>query len=460
MKEIVINFSNDSPLYMQIYEKLKVDIMAGFYRKGDQLPSKRKLASHLKVSINTVESAYQQLIAEGYVESRPKQGIFVQRVQNEDVFAERTQKASCIPDNKNNPYTIDFSQGNVDIDHFPIKVWRKCSLQALDHPQILHVGHEQGEYELREELSQYLYRARGVQCSPDQIVIGAGTQNLLILLGMLFEKGSILAFEDPGYHRAKWTFQKIGMSICPIPVEEDGLSIEQLLSSKANIVYCTPSHQFPLGMIMPIHQRQQLIKWAYDVEGYIIEDDYDGEFRYEGRPIPALQGLDQQNRVIYLGTFSKSLVPSLRVNYLVLPPTLLAQYKESLSLMKQSVSKINQQTLALFMKEGHWEKHINKMRTLYRKKQQILIQSIQECFQREMIVRGEKSGLHIILQDQRNRDEQKLITKAMRNGIRVYETSQFYSKCKQEKTEILIGYGGVSLEEIQTGIRTLGEAWR
>lgn len=464
LSELTIHFTKDQPLYQQLYELIKNDILIGKRVAGEKLPSKRKLSTLLNVSLNTVDAAYQQLLAEGYIESRPRKGLFINEIESPSPFGQSSPMQEVENITLKNETFINFSQGDIDVEHFPHKAWRRCTIAALDNPQNLQLGENMGEIELRNQIADYLYRARGVRCTGEQVIIGAGTQGLLQLLLYLFPKGSTIGMEDPGFYRANLIFKQAGMKVTPIPVQENGINVEQIeaLKSEINIVYCTPSHQFPLGMIMPVQQRQRLIQWANENNGYIIEDDYDGEFRYEGKPIPSLQGLDPYERVIYLGTFSKSLVPSLRVNYMVLPLHLLKKYKEDLFYMKQSVSKIHQQTISLFLQEGHWDRHINKMRTLYRKKREAVIESLNRYFDSQKVkIKGEKSGLHIVLEFiDSSYSELELINLAREQGIKVYATSLFYENLQNRNPEILLGYSGVSKKEIEYGVQKLSKVWR
>ncbi|MBM6616755.1 PLP-dependent aminotransferase family protein [Bacillus sp. RD4P76] len=462
MTDLTINFTKNQPLYQQLYVHIKNDILIGKRIAGEKLPSKRKLSTLLNVSLNTVDAAYQQLLAEGYIESRPRRGLFINEIEPTHPFGQASHFQHK-PITKQPDKLINFSQGDIDLEHFPHKAWRKCTIAALDNPQSLQLGENMGEIELRNQIADYLYRARGVRCTGEQVIIGAGTQALLQRLLYLFPKGSTIAMEDPGFHRASLIFKQAGMEVVPIPVREHGIDVDQLdlLTSTINLVYCTPSHQFPLGMIMPVQQRQKLIQWANDNDGFIIEDDYDGEFRYEGKPIPSLQGLDSYGKVIYLGTFSKSLIPSLRVNYMVLPEPLLEKYKQELFYIKQTVSKIHQLTISLFIKEGHWDKHINKMRTLYRKKRETVIESLNHYFDTEkVIIKGEKSGLHVVIEFlDSSYTELELIELARKKGLKVYGTSLFYETVDYRNPEILLGYSGLSIVEIERGIKHLSEVW-
>ncbi len=428
----ILDIKKKDPLYIQLYNYLKKEIQAGKIQPNVKLPSKRSLSVYLGISQNTIENAYQQLNAEGYVKTEPRKGVFVQELEG-DLFP-YSRNASThnkkIPEDKSEEYHIDFNHGKVDLDYFPYSIWRKLTVQSLydDQNKIFLNGDPQGELSLREEIAKYLYQSRGVKCEPEQIIIGAGTQYLIGFLSMLIGKEFIYGMEDPGFHRTRRVFKDQGVKTISIPLDEDGISLKPLKGSNARVVYVTPSHQFPFGSIMPIARRTELLKWAEEKEGYIIEDDYDGEFRYRGKPIPSLQGLDFNGRVIYLGTFSKSLIPSIRLSYMILPKKLLEKYYKHFTIYKQTVSRLHQQTLYLFMKNGHWKSHLNKMRTLYRKKQNILLSSIEKYMGDKISIIGEKSGLHILLRVKNNMSELELINAAMKNKVRVYPTSIYYDK--------------------------------
>lgn len=305
---IPLQLESNTPIYLQIYEFIKYEIIQGTISVGTCLPSHRNLASQLNISRITVESAYQQLLAEGYVESKPKRGIFVANV---DIDVIPNKKLNMAKEKSNlieNPFEYDCSQGLIDQTAFPITNWKRALQEAiLKYENALFAKEDpQGEFVLREHISTYLYHARGVYSSPDQIVIGAGTQPLLWLLIQLLGPTKEYGIENPGFHRIHAIVKSCNQQIHPIPLDEKGIHISNLYNTNSNVAYVTPSHQFPLGMIMPLSRRLELLKWANDRDGYIIEDDYDGEFRYAGKPIPSLQSLDSNERVIYMGTFSKS----------------------------------------------------------------------------------------------------------------------------------------------------------
>lgn len=466
MFEIIpaFDYTGGVPLYIQLYQYVKEEILNGTIKPGTRLPSKRKLSQYLEISQNTIQTAYEQLCAEGYVESKPRKGMFVIRIEDNSVYnrmLEINQNSSTQIDEKLENI-IDFSSGKIDLDHFPYSIWRRLTIQSLysDQSILFSLGDPQGDKCLREEISKYLFQSRGVRCSDEQIVIGAGTQYLLILLTMLIGKDYRYGIENPGFHRARHVFKDQVISVQPISIDDNGISIEDLKKCSARVAYVTPSHQFPLGMVMPISRRIELLKWCEEIQGYIIEDDYDSEFRYKGKPIPSLQGLDNNGRVAYMGTFSKSLIPSIRISYLVLPPSLLKKYQEHLIVYKQTVSRLHQDTLYRFMKEGYWSSHLNKMRTLYRKKENLLLSSIEKYLGKNVEVIGAKSGLHILLKVKINLSEDKLISTAYNNGVKVYPTSLYYDSYKNnEYPIILLGFAGVKESQIEEGIKTLKNIW-
>ncbi|WP_368297015.1 PLP-dependent aminotransferase family protein [Cytobacillus firmus] len=453
-----LDFTSGEPLYVQLYKYIKNEIKTGNLTVMAKLPSKRKFARYLQVSENTIESAYEQLMAEGYIESKARKGYFVCAVEqpgfssaNEEPLAEEKKHIE-------GKFLYHFTHSGVDIRTFPFSVFRKLTNQVLtkDNGEVLLLGHPQGELELRNEIAKYLYKSRGVNCSPSQIILGSGTQYLMRTLLQLLE-GSIFAVENPGYHRKLVIFEKGMENVRDIPLDEDGLILSKLKKSGANIVFVTPSHQFPCGMIMPIARRMQLLKWAKEKPGrYIIEDDYDSEFRYTGKPIPALQGLDKDEKVIYMGTFSKALLPSLRISYMVLPRPLLKIYQEDYFFYAQTVSRIDQEILLKFLQEGYWDKHIQKMRVVYRKKRDSLMAAISKYFPPCAEVIGQDSGLHILVRPNNGMTEQELIKKAADAGVKVYPVSQFGMN---EGHTILLGFALMSEEELEVAVRHLSDAW-
>lgn len=460
----VLESNNSKPLYIQLANYIKQEILSGRIKPKEKLPSKRSLSAYLGLSLNTIQSAYEQLCAEGYIESKPRKGLFVTTFDNDIIFKQASFPKS---ESRSEPVQanakIDFNSGKIDLEHFPYAIWRKLTIQSLyeDQGELFYNGNSQGELLLREQIAAHLFASRGVRCSAQQIIIGAGTQVLIGLFCMLIGKEHIYALENPGFHRTRITLQDLGVQTVAIPLDEDGINVNQLKKTGANAVYVTPSHQFPYGMIMPISRRMELLKWAEEKNGYIIEDDYDGEYRYKGKPIPSLQGLDTKENVVYLGSFSKSLIPSIRISFMVLPSSLTKKYKMHFTIYKQTVSRLHQDTLYRFMKDGLWQSHLNKMRTLYRKKHSTLMLAIKNYLGEKVNIIGEKSGLHIVLEVRNGMEEDELIYTAMNVGVKVYPLSIYYDgTIGKLGSKILLGFGGLSETEINTGIRLLKEAWK
>ncbi len=445
-------------LYSQLYNYIKKEIEEGRLLPGMKMPSIRQLTTHLKVSRNTVEAAYQQLQSEGYLESIPKSGIWVAEIEKpflHPLVVEHPIQSNC---NTSNEVLVDFQYGNVDPNKFPLKHWKKCLSDAVDQENnwLFQYGENQGDFELRREISNYLLQSRGVRSTPEQILVTAGTQaSISIICRLLALRGKTVAMEEPGYSRVRSVLEDQGCYIEPVPLEKDGLSVEHIQKNSAKAVYLTPSHQFPLGMIMSISKRMRLLKWAYQSGGYIIEDDYDSEYRYQGQPIPSLKSLDEEERVIYLGTFSKSFLPSARLSYIVFPPSLTIQYSQKFEAYNQSVSPIIQRAITLFMQSGEFERHIRRMRKMYQRKHQALLRNIEQYMGNKVQIVGEKSGLHILLK-LKGVTAIELIEHGLQKGVKVYSPSRFWHNPNQEgNSYIMLGFGGLSIEEIEKGVRLL-----
>ncbi|MBD2866783.1 PLP-dependent aminotransferase family protein [Paenibacillus sp. IB182363] len=422
------------PLHRQLYRYIRSEIETGAIRPHAKLPSKRSLSAHLKISQNTVHAAYQQLVAEGYIVARPRSGYYAgeigmsggsgaQAVERRPAAPpEETGKKQAAPD-------ISFDHAAVDIAAFPFGAWRRLYREVLsaDRTDLATLGDSRGDPGLRRELSRYLYQARGVVCSPEQIVVGAGTQTLLMLLVQLLGLWSSYAMENPGYSRVRHLFEAMGVEPAFVPLDRYGLAVDALRKSDADIVYVTPSHQFPMGMVMPIARRTELLRWAEEKDGrYVIEDDYDSEFRYAGMPIPALQGLGG-GKVVYVGTLSKALMPSLRLGYMVLPHALLERYKERLTFYPQSVSRVDQLVMERFIRDGHWAKHLQKMRITYGRKKEALVAALKTTFAEDVRFVGEEAGLHVAAAFAGKLREAERIELARRAGVVVHPASVHYA---------------------------------
>ncbi|RZT21652.1 PLP-dependent aminotransferase family protein [Fictibacillus sp. BK138] len=449
---------SNKPLYIQLYHFIKQEVQNGNLAQKTKLPSKRKLAKHLNLSQNTIESAYSQLVAEGYIESIPRKGYFVCEVDQNHVDVNRNISIVKEKTYRDRTYTFDFTNTGIEGNAFPFSVYRKIVGEVIrtENKELLLLGHPQGEYGLREEISKYVYESRGVRCSPSQIIIGGGTPYLIKVLFQLLN-GSTFAVEDPGYHRKLVLFENPADKVKMIPLDEGGLVVSELEKSGANAVFVTPSHQFPCGMVMPIARRLQLLKWAEEkTDRFIIEDDYDSEFRYEGKPIPGLQGLDTSENVIYMSTFSKALIPSLRISYMILPKPLLTIYQNDYFFYTQTVSRIDQEILKRFIKERQWEKHINRMRVVYQKKRDALVAEISRCFRESVEIIGQDAGLHILVRPNNGMTEKELVESAAACSIRVYPVSA-YGRCDHQT--VLMGFAVLSVEEIKKAVELLAGAW-
>ncbi|WP_442593530.1 MocR-like pyridoxine biosynthesis transcription factor PdxR [Neobacillus sp. D3-1R] len=449
------------PLYVQLYEYFKEEVESGRILENTKLPSIRQLALHLKISRNTVETAYQQLIAEGYVESRPKSGVIVLKMETKVSTPEKDKVTEEIVTTEKKSF-IDFQYGDIEVEKFPMREWRRSIVNAVSYSNeaLFTYGDKQGHHGLRKEIASYLFEARGIDCDASEIVLCAGTQQSILLVSYLLELfNEKVAMEEPGYDGVRSVFEKHHCNIESIPLEHDGVNIQKVKSSKAKALYLTPSHQFPLGMVLSISKRKTLLEWANEENSYLIEDDYDSEFRYIGQPIPSLKSLDSFERVIYLGTFSKAFLPAARVSYIVLPKVLIHKYKEEYSFLHQAISPIIQEALYQFMKNGEFAKHIRKMRKTYQSKHKKLNECLHKYLGEHVTIIGQKAGLHLLIQI-KNQKVADLILKAEKAGVKVYPAHTFWKgKVKTVDESLMLGYGGLSEAEIEDGVIKLKRAW-
>lgn len=460
---IPIELQSKVHIYEQIYRYIQKEIREGSLPKGERLPSTRALAAHLEVARSTVKLAYEQLLSEGYIESVPYKGYYV--CQLEGMLQMTGQKAIPFEEKVKEPEAkYDFSPNAVDVTGFPMSTWKKINKDVLlDHQnEIFELGNPQGDLPLRQKICQYLHSFRGVNCSVEQIIVGAGNDYLLMLLGQILGRERVMAIENPTYLRAYRIFSAGGYQMKAIPLDENGMDVEALSKSGADTAYIMPSHQFPTGVVMPIGRRMELLKWAYDEEGrYLIEDDYDSEFRYKGKPIPSLQSSDHKGKVIYIGTFSKSIAPAIRVSYMVLPYPLLERYHKNCSFLSSTVSRVNQAVLTEFIGGGHYERYLNKMRKIYRGKHNQVLKLF-DPFRTRFEIRGEGAGLHVLLvAKDMSVEEETLLAQAKEADCKVYGMSRYLIQPKDEKeaATLLIGYAGLTEKQIEEGIEALKNAW-
>jgi len=445
------------PLYEQIYSYIKADIQSGRIRYKEKLPSTRALSKHLEVSRSTVELAYEQLLSEGYIESEPYRGFFV--AQTEELYHLKTEKiqAPALKQEKKK-YTYDFSPNGVDLRSFPYHVWRKLSRDILmdDRTELFRSGDSKGEYGFRNAICSYLHQARGVNCSPEQIIVGAGSDYILMLLSMILGREHRIAFEDPAYKQAYHMANALSYETVPVSLDKNGMQVSELDASGADIAYVTPSHQYPMGIVMPINRRMELLRWAAKEEGrYIVEDDYDSEYRYKGKPIPALQGYDAHEKVIYLGTFSRSVAPAIRLSYMVLPQPLLKEYERKHDFVHSTVSKVDQLIMQRFLEEGYYERHLNKTRALYKSRHDVLLDGLKPMSD-ILAVSGEHAGVHLLLEFQNGMTESELIRRAKEADVRVYGLSDYrIRETRDQKPTILLGYANLTEGQILKAVEIL-----
>ncbi len=451
------------PLYKQIYEYIRMEIIEGKLPYKEQLPSTRSLAGQLQVSRSTVDLAYDQLVSEGYIEAKPCKGYFVSQV--EELYDGRWKKEEK-EEKEESSYreekrvTYDFTPNGIDMSCFPYNVWRKITNQImLDHErELFQMGDPMGDFPLRQTIAKYLHSSRMVNCKAEQIIIGAGNDYLLMLLSKVLGEGQKIAMENVTYKRAYDVLKSMNHRIFPVEMDKRGMDLSSLEKTGASIAYVMPAHQFPLGIVMPIGRRMELLQWALErEERYVIEDDYDSEFRYRGKPIPVLQAWDQHEKVIYMGTFSKSIAPAIRISYMVLPGRLLLRFKEVCNCYASTVSRIDQRILYDFMQGGHFERHLNRMRKLYKGKHDRFLTELQS-FGDRIVILGENAGLHLVIL-WKEKEAEEIIKKGEEAMVKLYPlTGNYIGQEKKYENMVIAGYGGLKEEEIVKGIQILKDA--
>lgn len=464
MKElaIFIDINSKKPVYEQIYSFIRNEITTGKLNAGEKLPSTRGLADYLQCSRSTVLMAYEQLIAEGYIETRPKRGYFVMELEKS--FRSGTgikENKSC--EESGQEYEIDFSPVGVDADNFPFNEWRKISRQVFlpENADLFNSGDARGDMNLRKSIADYLNNSRGVKADPDRIILGAGYESLLMILDIILDKNCIFAMENPVYPKAYKLITSFGREVCPVELDDKGIDVAKLNETQARVVYVTPSHQYPMGVVMSVKRRQELLSWSETAEErYIIEDDYDSEFRYKGKPIPSLQGMDSNNKVIYIGTFSKAISPAIRMSYMVLPEALYHRYMETGKFYSNTVSRIDQKMVELFVESGGFERHLGRMRTTYKNKHAYMLNRLKSWHNVE--ISGENAGAHMLVWFNDKRNDRELIELAAKWGVKVYSLKECYipgSITSQPDNVVILGYAKLNEEEIERGLVLLEEAW-
>ena len=443
------------PLYEALYRCIRGDILSGALQPGEKLPSKRALAEHLEVSKITVETAYSQLLSEGYICSREKVGYFVEAV-------ERTAPVPPVLPREEEPVQeaplLDLTGGGTE--QFPFSVWMKCQREVmLDYGERLLLPMPNiGIPELRSAIAEHLAAFRGLHVDPANILIGAGTDFLYNLLIQLLGRDKLYAVEEPGYGKIRRIYAAGGVRSVSAAMDRFGVVPEGL--GDARVLHISPSHHFPTGLVTPVSRRTELLNWATAHSAWIIEDDYDSEFRFAAHPMPAMQALDRNGRVIYMNTFSKTLAPSIRISYLVLPPELMDLFQRKLGFYGCTVPSFEQYTLARFLRRGHFEKHINRMRRFYRTRRNHVVQLLQNCpYADRLTILEQDAGLHFLVQVDTRLPDAVLTEKLAEAGIRVRSLSSYYhDQLHRDSHCLVVNYSGIreeALEELPRRLQAL-----
>ena len=438
------------PLYEALYRYIRADILSGVLAPGEKLPSKRALAENLEVSKITVEAAYNQLLSEGYIRSAEKVGYFVEAVERRGPIrweppAESGGEEACLLD-----LTANGTEG------FPFSVWSKLQREVmLDYGEkLLGPLPNKGIPELRQAIARHLADFRGMHVSPDNILVGAGTDFLCNLLIQLLGRDKVYAVEEPGYGKIRKIYAAGGVSCISAPMDSCGVMPEKL--ERADVLHFSPSHHFPTGLVTPVSRRTELLSWARQGENWIIEDDYDSEFRFDARPKPTMQSLDFSGRVIYMNTFSKSLAPSIRISYMVLPAGLMAEFQRKLGFYSCTVPSFEQYTLARFLSRGYFEKHINRMRKFYRSRRNAVISALEDSpLAGKITILEQYAGLHFLLKVDTALSDRALTEKLAALGIRVRTLSSYYHGDAAESRCLVVNYSGLKETQLETALKLL-----
>ncbi|WP_397539989.1 PLP-dependent aminotransferase family protein [Rummeliibacillus pycnus] len=449
--------------YKQIYQQIKNQILSGIYKPQEKLPSKRQLAEQSGVSTNSVIVALDQLLAEGYIYSVERKGYFVEDIT---LYVADEKEVKPLPKHLKETRIlssdiISFSHMSANMDLFPSKEWLKCEQKALKtfHHELSFMSHNQGPIEVRQTLAQYISFNRGVRCEPEQIIFHSSSQALVSQLLELCGDNKSIALENPGYARYYELIQRKGWKVHTVPLDESGFQIEAIQHKDIGLLYTTPSHQFPTGIIMPVSRRFELLNWANGKEGrYIIEDDYDSEFKYGTSNIPSLQSLDRNNRTIYTGTFSKTLFPGIRISYMVLPPELLEVYREKFDYLLPQCNTLNLYTLLYFIKDGYYQKHLRKMTHHFEAMRQKLIKELKRTFQNDINILDVPAGLHFLVKIKTTRDYEEITARAEKARIHFFNIKRFSLSEIQEPADehsFIIGFASLKEEEMKEAVQRL-----
>ena len=455
---LTYNFSNigSDSLYEFLYKCIKNDILLGNIRPGEKLPSKRTFAKNLGISVITVENAYAQLVAEGYLYSMPKRGFYAADLEIEDSMRDAVPKEILQVANGETSYFADFSSNQTDSEIFPFTIWTRTVRAVLNDNRIQLMINSPcaGILKLRSAIAKYLREFRGMQVLPEQIIVGAGTEYLHNLLIQLLGNDLVYGVEDPGYHKIARIYESMKVRYEPVPLDQNGVSVQELEKRSVDIIHTSPSHHFPTGTVMPVSRRYELLGWAAKSDHhYIIEDDYDSELRLGGKPFPTLQSIDVSDKVIYMNTFTKTLASTVRISYMVLPQTLAEKFYRELSFYSCTVSNFEQYTLAEFIENGSFEKHINRLRNYYQQKRDRILEAfLQGALKTKIKILEEDAGVHFLMKVDTNLSEEEFLDKMKSKGIKLAALSSYYhSSEKKKKYEdiYVMNYSFVDCEKME-----------
>lgn len=488
---ITVNFDErgDRGLCEYLYSSIKNQILQGILRADEKLPSKRSLASHLGISVITVQNAYGQLISEGYIYSIEKKGFFVTDIllgKSDSVFGgtgngnlwgqgmsvNSVSAADLVDDSKTlapvnsigeSDFFTDFRSNSTSYEKFPFSLWAHTMRKVLnsgDEKLLQRVG-VKGIYELRRSIADYLREFRNMNVKPEQLVIGAGTESLYSMVVQFLGQGKVYAVENPGYHKVAGVFRMNGAGTKPVMIDSQGINPAGLEKIKADVVHVSPAHHFPTGIVMPVRRRQELLAWADGApDRFIIEDDYDSEFRFNGKPLPTLQSADMGGRVIYINSFSKTLAPSFRMSYMVLPENLLPDFDEKFGFYSCPVSAFEQYTLSEFIRDGFYGKHIIRMKNFYRNLRNELIRAMENSrISGKMIIKEEEAGLHFLLSVKSDESSDVIKNKLQKKNINLPLLRDFYYGTPPDDIEniFVINYSGIRKERIAETVKRIEE---
>jgi GntR family transcriptional regulator/MocR family aminotransferase len=483
-----LNRAPGVPAYEALAGAIRDGILSGRFRPGDRLPPSRSLARHLGVARNTVLEAYEQLCAEGYLDSRHGSGTFVaadlpgrpgSAAPDPSVDGPTLRLAPAVPTSsfaarvvggeipsyvgrRDDRAAYEFRYGTPSLEEFPLEAWRSLTKRVLDYPprELLGYGPTEGLPALREAIARYLQRSRGVRCSAADVLVVNGSQQALDLAArVLVDPGDAVVIEEPCYQGARAVFAANGAKVVPTPCDDEGIIVEALPAS-ARAAYVTPAHQFPTGAVMSASRRLELLDWAARTGAILVEDDYDSEFRYEGRPLGALQGLDRAGCVIYTGTLSKVLLPALRLGYVVAPPALQPAIAGAKWLTDRHVALLYQAVLALFIEEGHFERHLRRMRRVYERRRNATLEAFREHFADRAVLTGTQGGMHVLVRLEGVADAESLVLRARESGVGVYSARDYYSLAPPAGATFLVGYSSIDEAGIREGVRRLAALTR